>query len=119
MTKYGIAQKQSKYANTNSYIYIICIYMNKFTFSRVVPIKKKFDLFNPKPSTMYEEKFKDTKGKSEAVNPRRTDNKIAKRKRTNNDLQISTQKTKATMAKRYRDKMATIYKTMHRKEKNE
>jgi hypothetical protein len=50
---------------------------------------------------MYEEKFKDTKGKSEAVNPRRTDNKIAKRKRTNNDLQISTQKTKATMAKRY------------------
>jgi hypothetical protein len=37
----------------------------------------------------------DTKGKSEAVNRRRTDNTMAKRKstRTNNDLQNTTQKT--------------------------
>ena len=42
-----------------------------------------------------QEKFEDTKGQSEAVNRRRINNTMAKRKRTNNDLQIITWKTKA------------------------
>ena len=37
--------------------------------------------------------FKDTKEKPEAVYRRMTDNTMAKRKRTNNDLQNITQKT--------------------------
>ena len=37
--------------------------------------------------------FKDTKEKPEAVHRRMTDNTMAKRKRTNNDLQNITQKT--------------------------
>ena len=43
---------------------------------------------------LMEEKFEYIKGKSEAINRRRTDNAIPKIKRTNNDLQNTTQKTK-------------------------
>ena len=40
------------------------------------------------------ERLKIPKGQSEAVNRRKTDNTMVKRKRTNNDLQNTTQKTK-------------------------
>ena len=39
-------------------------------------------------------RLKIPKGQSEAVNRRKTDNTMVKRKRTNNDLQNTTQKTK-------------------------
>ena len=41
-----------------------------------------------------QEEFEDTKGVSESINQRRTDNTMAKRKRTNNNLQNITHKTK-------------------------
>ena len=39
-----------------------------------------------------EEEFEDPKGQSQSVNQRRTDNTMAKRNRTDNDLQNTTQK---------------------------
>ena len=43
---------------------------------------------------MDKQKFEDIKGQSEAVNRRRTDDTIDKRKGANNDLQNTTQKIK-------------------------
>ena len=42
--------------------------------------------------------FEDAKGASESINRRRADNTMAKRKRTNNDLQNITHKTKDRVA---------------------
>jgi hypothetical protein len=41
-----------------------------------------------------EDEFQDTKGIPQTINGRRTDNIMAKRKRTTNDLQNTVQKTK-------------------------
>ena len=51
-------------------------------------------LIPPKNNTLLsEEEFEDTKGQPQSVNQRRTDNTMAKRNKTNNDLQNFTQKT--------------------------